>query len=333
MKKMFLCIMCLFSSYAYSSSICQLIVEKKFNEIEEYFQHHVLEDDTTCLYEGYSVTPLMLAIHLNVYSENEKIVRLIVNKTPKEQIDYADCSGRTALMYALNKEDFNLCKLLLEQGATIDIADSVGLTPLMLATRNGTFDICKLLLEQAQLSDLGDRMVHKILSDKDRDGWTPLFFAVDREFGDICRLLLEKGADINAIDSLGVTPLMYASMSEEIDICRLLLDKGAYVNAQDNSGQTALMKAIIENNKKIVEMLLNVPQSNLDLTTKEVLEADDEDIEPGSTALMIARKLKREDIIELFLKKESIDEKAERTLVNALSTFTQKISLLKQKLN
>jgi hypothetical protein len=90
--------------------------------------------------------------------------------------------------------------------------------------------------------------------------YTPLGLAA--AFGDLnrCRLLVAHGADINLPNSRGQTPLMvllteYVTDSA-VDVVRFLLDEGADVNLADHEGETPLMVAVRDGEKELIQILL-----------------------------------------------------------------------------
>jgi ankyrin repeat protein len=63
-------------------------------------------------------------------------------------------------------------------------------------------------------------------------GFTALMVAASFGRADIVEMLLEKGADINAVDSLGLTALMHAIMSDDARTISLLLDAGSPIDSK-----------------------------------------------------------------------------------------------------
>jgi uncharacterized protein len=78
------------------------------------------------------------------------------------------------------------------------------------------------------------------------------------EFGDMKEVteLLEKGANPNALDSMGRTALMTSAIAGHIEMVRLLLERGADVNTPNAQGSTALVGAIVNNRPEIFHLLL-----------------------------------------------------------------------------
>lgn len=56
--------------------------------------------------------------------------------------------------------------------------------------------------------------------------------------------LLALGADVNAVENVGMTPLHFAAQSDSVDIVRILLEANADVNAVAEDGCTPLYRAV-----------------------------------------------------------------------------------------
>jgi hypothetical protein len=110
-------------------------------------------------------------------------------------------------------------------------------------------------------------------------------------------VLLRSGANPNSTDWDGETPLMYAGRFEAgRDTVDLLLGHQGEVNKQDKSGKTALYFAVLNarqktNCKSITETILALlaHRANPNLADKQ-----------GRTPLMVARRIKRPDLIALL---------------------------------
>lgn len=61
--------------------------------------------------------------------------------------DFLDGEGNTTLYYAINKNDLELVRLLVEKGSNVKHVNDAGITLLQLASKNGNMDIVKLLLK------------------------------------------------------------------------------------------------------------------------------------------------------------------------------------------
>ena len=88
-------------------------------------------------------SPLMLAVLDNDIAQ---VKNLLKNK--KNNVNYQNKDGQTALHYAALRNDSQLVRLLLDNQALIDSIDSLGRTPLHFASQNDSFDAAQILVER-----------------------------------------------------------------------------------------------------------------------------------------------------------------------------------------
>ena len=92
--------------------------------------------------------------------------------------------------------------------------------------------------------------------------------AVNHNNMDMASLLIDLGVDINTVDhdqSSSPGPLLYfAAQNGNTTMIRMLLNAGADVNL--TSGKSAIAAAVEKNNKAVVEILLQKPYINIDMT-------------------------------------------------------------------
>ncbi len=120
--------------------------------------------------------------------------------------------GATALYRAVRAIDFASVKLLIDAGANPALALKDGSTPLMAAAglgapRGG----------DEEVTEAGDR----------------------NDPVDVMKLLVEKGADVNAVNDLGMTPMHYAVQRGSDRIVEYLAGKGARFDIKNKQGRTA----------------------------------------------------------------------------------------------
>jgi uncharacterized protein len=142
------------------------------------------------------------------------------------------------------------------------------------------------------------------------------------ELGDIKQVteLLGKGADPNALDSMGRRALMVATTVGNVEMARFLLERGADVNGPDAQGYGALDAAVMNNRPEIFHLLLakggsvngaSKPGSPLIFAcvfgrtefAKVLLEKGAEvnaRDEFGRTPLGVAQKAKSEELIKIL---------------------------------
>lgn len=154
----------------------------------------------------------------------------------KPDVNTRDPLGKTALMIAARRLNFEMVRLLLEHDADADLSDNDGYTALMEALTDTTkikhkdqIEIIKKLLF----------VNFSIDAQTKRDGITALMLAVLHHNHDAAKILIENGAGVNLQTKQGVTALMTAAQEHDKKMVRILLLKGADRALQDKIGETA----------------------------------------------------------------------------------------------
>lgn len=136
------------------------------------------------------------------------------------------------------------------------------------------------------------------------DGETLLMLAVDSGLTDSVKLLIDNGALVDAGDNSGMTPLMLAVRGGHDDMVQLLIDSQASVDAKDKQGMTALMIAASETYDHVDEgentLFMECQAKAVNVLVRGGAEINATDLD-NQTALMIAIKSRRIDMLELLL--------------------------------
>ena len=132
-------------------------------------------------------------------------------------INEADSSGATALMYAIWSNKADVAKYLIASGADIKAKDINGYDALSYAAGYGQLEIIKRLIDKG--ADI---------ETKDLSGKTPLVNAAYElpRTADVMKLLIKSGADINAKCSEGETVLDIALSFTQGDVIDALTRNG-----------------------------------------------------------------------------------------------------------
>jgi len=170
------------------------------------------------------------------------------------------------LMLALQIEDNDMLKILLEAGANPNKADKDGVKPLVLAVQKGDPEVIMSLLEVGADIRVGDPVLSSVakmagheelveylgvLEGQSETPNYPLFIAILRKDSEaVTHCLEQSGFDVNGEDAEGNTPIELAIKSGEIKVVEALLEKGV------TASQPALLfPAILDNNADMIQLL------------------------------------------------------------------------------
>ena len=169
-----------------------------------------------------------------------------------ENPDEKDRLNRTPLHMAANKNEEEIAKLLIGNGANVSTGanypdDEPGempsQTPLIMATQMGNNKMVLLLLKN------GADVVYK-----DQKNRTALHFAAKVGKVSIIDLLLKNGADIHAMEEKHRTALMVATSFGQVDAVEFLLAHGANPFELNSLGESAMDIAKQYDKKEIVQI-------------------------------------------------------------------------------
>jgi len=174
---------------------------------------------------------------LSCRSNYLKCVELLLDNNV--DLNLKDDNGFCALIKAINYENYEICKKLVNKGADVNLSDDSSSTPLMYAiTGVKDKEIIQLLLDKGALVDVKDSEYE----------YTALMHAVDSRNSDFVTMLLEKKADPNLQDKYGWTALMQAIDNGTFEIVQILCNKrkneeGKYVKINDSFDGADLYKS------------------------------------------------------------------------------------------
>lgn len=123
------------------------------------------------------------------------------------------------LTYYCSRDNYDIVKLLIDNGADLDAGEGRFSTPLIAASRYASPEVIQLLLKNgADVNGISN------------DGSTPIFAARTNDIDPITvtKLLIKAGADVNHANKYGMTPLKLASgPNGNEEIKKLLIKAGA----------------------------------------------------------------------------------------------------------
>ncbi|XP_059203598.1 protein TANC2-like [Centropristis striata] len=154
--------------------------------------------------------------------------------------------GETALTAAAGSGRLAVCRLLLDQGASVEQGNRRGVAPLFSAVRRGHWQVVALLLSHGVEVNMVDQQ-----------GRTALMTAASEGHMTTAQLLLDHGASLDQTDREGLTPLSWACLKGQLPLVRELVDRGAATTHADRSGRTPLDLAAFRGDPEVVQHLVD----------------------------------------------------------------------------
>jgi hypothetical protein len=119
-------------------------------------------------------------------------------------------------MIALQNDNLNVVKKLIENGVDINLKDGYGNTALILASQRGHLEVVKELIKNGADINLQSYI-----------GYSALIYASSFNHLEIVKELIKNGADVDLFDSGEETALMHASQNGHPEVVNELLKNGA----------------------------------------------------------------------------------------------------------
>lgn len=199
------------------------------------------------------IVALVACIEMRAMEQPHRLKRQCMERMPEMSAN-ASSAERELICGAVNGDFASVLKAI-KAGADIDTSSSNKRTALHWAAYNGNVKIVEALLYRDALIDLIDNK-----------GLRPLHLAAAYGHVVIVRLLLESGANIDVATRTGDTALHMAAEQGRDSVVKFLLKKGARINSPNADGETPLMIAARSRNVHSVQMLLDLPQTDIDAT-------------------------------------------------------------------
>lgn len=197
------------------------------------------------------LTPLMSAARYGYLTELDQ---MLTDPVTAALLNKQDPSGRTALHYAVESQQYGAIENLMKYGAQKDIPDEQSQTPVTLAAKAGDITslglLCKDDVDLNPVSLLGKVRF-------------PLTTAVKHNQPNAVAFLLEKGAHPDGEGAFtqrqtyrGKTPLMQAAAKNFPQLINMLIAKGAEPDVKNFYGNTALDYAAARQHWEATQALL-----------------------------------------------------------------------------
>ena len=204
-----------------------------------------------------------------------------------DTINKPDCMGRTALFWAVIRDNAEHVGLLLDYSADVNAKDNHGFTPIDVV-RAPT--VCKQLLDAGAINNVNSKNYHhsslheQVIENgnadvvscmaaagweidiKDHDSETPLLNAIYAGHTEIVKRLVELGANLNNANiSSRDSALHFAAAFDRPAILKLLFDNGADCGALDCNGRNVAHCAAMKGSTELIKIMTAAQLTDLDL--------------------------------------------------------------------
>lgn len=181
------------------------------------------------------------------------ITKLLLEKFQK--LKFPVTVGEPLIFTAIEKQDIETVKILLDQGMDVNCKKSVSNEKnaksygvLHSAVKQGNLEIVKLLVNHG--ADV---------SMKDEEGNAPVHTAFEGEFLEIIKFLVQRGADINSTNDVYDNTLLHIALKvKSWEMAKFLIENGADVNIKNKHQDGPLFTALYAYDPcmEIVKLLL-----------------------------------------------------------------------------
>ncbi|XP_022238100.1 uncharacterized protein LOC106478746 isoform X2 [Limulus polyphemus] len=163
------------------------------------------------------------------------------------RLDFTTLDGLTALHRAVEANNIEALKTLLDLGASPNYKDNRKLTPLYYSVLYGSdHRLTELLLYE-----------HAVLGTADLQGWQEVHQACKHGRVHHLELLLFYGADLNCQNASGNTALHICAVNDQQECARVLLSRGVNKEALNYANQDPYQVAVIAGNFQLAELIKN----------------------------------------------------------------------------
>lgn len=231
---------------------------------------------------GMGSTPLKLA----VITDKVAMAQLLLDKGAVDTINMGDIPP---LHQAIDQDNFDMVKLLLERGANIEATDRDQNTPLQKTITGEKVEIAKFLFSYG---------ANPRITRPDGDSILHLSARANMPAPNLTSLFIERGGLVNTLNMFNRTPLSYVEHSSDNQVAEILRKHGG-INVTGNYLQREhpLHEAIIDNDIAVIQLILN--QGN----PPDINQGDAN----GVTPLHLATMLGNMEMVQILLSQEGIN--------------------------
>ncbi|CAD5116121.1 DgyrCDS5046 [Dimorphilus gyrociliatus] len=177
-----------------------------------------------------------------------------MNKVCEELVNHKDIEGATALHLAIQNQQYETIKFLLDKGANVMERKENGVTALHLASAQGLTAVVSLILDY-----------YAIIDCVDLEDCTPLHRASQYNHVKTLEVLLQRGASANRKDRDGLLPIHLAAWKGQVDAVKFLLERTDHENIYeiDVFDKTALHWAVENGQYECAVILIKYGRTRL----------------------------------------------------------------------
>ncbi|MBC7863727.1 MAG: ankyrin repeat domain-containing protein [Bacteroidia bacterium] len=195
-------------------------------------------------------------LNIAVDAKNLELVKKICELFPV-LINKQSKTGRTPLLIAVIRDNFEIAEYLCSKGADVSLKDTSGTSFFSESIFSSNIEMLKLALEKST----------EEINIAWGENWYPVQAAVNKAKREQFKLLIKYGAKTNVLTSSGQTLLHLAILSKDVEltkeVCNLFPE---FLNVQSKTGRTPLISAIIEKNMEMAEFFCS---KGADLSLKD----------------------------------------------------------------
>lgn len=279
------------------------------------------------------------ALHLSAMNGFTHLVKFLI-RDHNAVIDILTLRKQTPLHLAAASGQIEVCKLLLELGASIDATDDLGQKPIHVAAQNNYSEVAKLFLQQHPslvmgTSKDGNTCAHiaamqgsvKVIEELmkfDRQGVitarnkltdaTPLQLAAEGGHADVVKALVRAGASCTDENKAGFTAVHLAAQNGHGTVLDVMKSSNTLRIVSKKLGLTPLHVAAFYGQADTVrELLSSVPATVKSEAPSGVSLVPELGVESGMTPLHLAAYSGNENVVRLLLNSAGVQVDAATT--------------------